>query len=306
MSMEKFLFYRSLEDSKKHSLFHRGPTGETTTDDPEDIIEKIAYTFNTHGYRSAEFDKNNEILVLGCSQTYGKGLHNEFSWPEIFSNRINKKYSRVAFPGDSIGGQVYKAFKYFEEIGNPKVVLALFPLFRLEYVEVPDKFRARLRSRFTPDPVTGINNEFTTPGVAYFESDSFLKFSKAPHDPEHVIPKEFVIFYNFMFIKMLEQYCESNNITFIWSIYHDFEIHQMITQEPKISKNYLETLQIMNFDKCFLNKEKECAREHQNNILYAWAADYNKKKDLGHWGIHLHSHMAETFIKRYMEIQNDK
>lgn len=301
MSIEKNLLYRSLRDSNSPSPFHKAPTNVTIYDREDDKAEKIPYIMNRHGYRSAEFDKNNEILVLGCSQTYGKGLHNEFSWPEIFANRINQKYSRLAFPGDGIGGQVYKAFKYFEEIGNPKIVLALFPLFRLEYVNVPGKFKAGS---------SNLDDNFISNGIAYFEShlsrDSFVKFSKAPYDPEQVIPKEFVIFYNFMFIKMLEQYCESHNIKFIWSIYEYPDIEEMIMKEPKISKNYLETLELRRLDKCLLNKEKDCAKEHQNNILYNHAADYNKKNDLGHWGIHLHSHMAETFIKKYMEIQNDK
>lgn len=59
------------------------------------------------------------------------------------------------------------------------------------------------------------------PAVAYFQYD-IAQFSKAPHDPAYVIPKEFVLFYNFIFIKMLDQYCESNNIKFIWSLYDEF------------------------------------------------------------------------------------
>jgi hypothetical protein len=306
MLLEKKLFYRSLKESNSPSPFYEAPTNVTIYDEEHDKAEKIPYIMNSHGYRSAEFDKNNEILVLGCSQTYGKGLHNEFSWPEIFANRINQKYSRLAFPGDSIVGQVYKAFKYFEEIGNPKIVLALFPLFRLEYVSVPGKFKAG-SSNYGTSP---LDHNVISNGIAYFEShlsrDLFVKFSKAPHDPEQVIPKEFVIFYNFMFIKMLEQYCESHNIKFIWSIYEYSYIDEIIMKEPKISKNYLETLESRKLDKCLLNKEKDCAKEHQDNILYKHAADYNKKNKLGHWGIHLHSHMAETFIKKYMEIQNDK
>jgi hypothetical protein len=32
-------------------------------------------------------------------------MHNEFTWPEFFSNSTDKKYSRLATLGDSIGAQ---------------------------------------------------------------------------------------------------------------------------------------------------------------------------------------------------------
>jgi len=304
-----FVFYRSLSQANRT----REEDYEKTVYFSEDISEKIEYKINSHGYRSEKFEKNNEVLVLGCSQTHGSGLPNEFTWPEVFSRYINKKYSRIADRGDSIGGQVYKAFKYFEEIGNPEIVVALFPLYRLEYIAVPDKF---LSSSQTDQGA--IKNSFV--GMAYFYEEYSLKISKAPHDPKYIIPQEFVIFYNFMFIKMLEQYCESNGIKFIWSIYDNDGIAVYMESIPQILKNYIKTSEcIKDFD--YLKKEKleklseddnknkikheVCCKEFKNHKLYSWASDFDKKKKLGHWGIHIHQHMAELFINRYREIKND-
>lgn len=292
MDTKNFLLYRSLKDAHSHLIGYRSSEGTTFYDKQEDTVEPIPYSLNSHGYRSSEFNKDNDILILGCSQTYGKGMHNEFTWPEIFCNSIDKTYSRVAFPGDSIGGQVYKAFKYFEEIGNPKIVLGLFPLYRLEYVSVPEKFIAVLRSG-------NKQYEQMMPGIAYFEDQYFLKMSKAPHDPEHIVPKEFAIFYNFIFIKMLEQYCESNNIKLIWSIYDNEEISNGIEEEYKISKNYLNTSDMFKNMRCQSNNLKHCSREFVNHKLYDLAADS------GHWGIHMHRHFAEKFIEKYKEVEND-
>jgi hypothetical protein len=286
------LLFRSLSDASRRSL---DDFNKTIYSD-EDTVQKVSYNINSHGYRSVEFDKNNEILVLGCSQTYGSGMPDEFTWSSVFSNSINKKYSRIAIQGDSIGAQVYKAFKYFEEIGNPEIVVATFPLYRLEFVSVPAKFMASARSG---------NTEFerTAVGIAQFYEDNVIKFSKIPHDPEYVIPKEFVLFYNFMFIEMLEQYCESNNIKFIWSIYDSKEIEPYIQSMPKASKNYLKTSDCLT--ECSVLTQTEYCAKFLNHPLYDDAADYDFKKNLGHWGIHTHQHMAERFIEKYREITND-
>jgi hypothetical protein len=259
---------------------------------PEDTAQKVEYYVNQHGYRSTEFDKDNEVLVLGCSQTHGSGLPNEFTWPEIFSKSINKQYSRLATPGDSINGQVYKAFKYFEEVGNPKVVVGLFPLHRLEYSAVPGKFIST--SSWGQAEVIK-----PSVGIAFFYQDYITKLSKAPHDPEYVIPRELAIFYNFMFIKMLEQYCESHNIKFIWSIYEDDGLENVMGSTMQILNNYIKTSQETNL------AGRHCCEKNNDHQLYSWAADYDKKKGLGHWGIHVHQHMAKLFLDRYKEISND-
>jgi hypothetical protein len=287
---ENFLFYRSLSQASRRSISDFSKTVYSN----EDVVQQVDYEINSHGYRSPEFDKNNEILVLGCSHTYGSGMPNEFTWPDIFSNSIGKKYSRLAAPGDSIGAQIYKAFKYFEEIGNPEIIVATFPLLRLEFISIPGKFLANARSGNT-------ELEKTTVGIAQFYEDNLLNFSKLPHDPEYIIPREFVIFYNFMFIKMLEQYCESHNIKFIWSIYDSKEVQLHFM--PETLRNYIKTSEY--FTECSTLTEKEYCGKFLNHKLYNWAADYNSKNHLGHWGIHIHEHMARLFIDRYLEIKND-
>jgi hypothetical protein len=289
---EDFLFYRSLSQASRRSIDEFCKTVYSN----EDIVQQVDYEINSHGYRSSEFNKNNEILVLGCSHTYGSGMPNEFTWPEIFSNYLNKKYSRLAAPGDSIGAQVYKAFKYFEEIGNPEIIVATFPLLRLEFISIPGKFLAKARSGNT-------ELEKTTVSISYFYKDNLLNFSKLPHDPEYIIPREFVIFYNFMFIKMLEQYCESHNIKFIWSIYDSEDKEVQLQLLPETLRNYIKTSDFMR--DCSTSSQKEYCEKFLQHKLYNFAADYDKKKRIGHWGIHIHEHMARLFIDRYLEIKND-
>lgn len=277
-----------------------------------DIIETVQYGINSFGYRSKEFNKDNEVLILGCSQTFGSGMHNEFTWPEIFCKSINKSYSRIAMPGDSINGQVYKAFRYFEEIGNPKIVLGAFPLFRIEYTKVPGVFGSSEQLKEKPQNKLSIN-------IAYMHRNQNIKLSEMPYDPEYILPQEFAIFYNFMFLKMLEQYCESHGIKFIWTIYDDDDIEIIMQRSRRVLKNYLKTsilVRELNYlkrksdeeldENLMINKikHKECYKEFKDHKLYDWAADYNYSLNLGHWGIHMHQHIADLFIERYKEIEN--
>jgi hypothetical protein len=116
-----------------------------------------------------------------------------------------------------------------------------------------------------------------------------------------------------MFIKMLEQYCDSHNIKFIYSIYEEKKVDDYIqTNMADVFKNYLKTSDIIKeigFPKD--NKihnilgHEECFNKFKDHDLYFWAADYDKEKNLGHWGKHVHYHMAERFLDRYEEIKND-
>jgi hypothetical protein len=290
-SFYKFLFNRSLSQSAMNRPF--SDLNKVIYSD-DDTVVKVPYYINEHGYRSDSFNKDNEVLILGCSQTYGSGLPNEFTWSDIFCKTINKKYSRIAYAGDSINGQVYKAFNYFKEIGNPKIVLALFPLYRLEYPAIPKEFIHPHGSLNVSGKSSADELAWAVPAMAYFNYD-IAQFSKAPHDPAYVIPKEFTLFYNFMFIKMLEQYCESNNIKFIWSIYDEFDkINEYLEDNDKeVLKNFLRTSDIIQIWESNLESRRSLLDESIENKLLMFAADFNKKTGMGHWGVMTNRQIAE-------------
>lgn len=291
MSEASFLFTRSLTELSPANGVTQGLQGEY-----------IKYHYNLYGYRSDEFYRDTEVLILGCSQTFGYGINKKDIWGEIFSKNINKSCANLAEPGDSLQGQVYKAFKYFEQIGNPKIIVGCFPIMRLEFPIVPDKFKK-------------IENGKDQRGraIAYLHSDTFSKISKSPHDPEAVLPKEFAIFYNFMYLQMLEQYCRSNDITFIWGVWDsDFPILYAREKNIKVFNNYVqedifsfnnfsEKLKYMNQD-----NDLECHKEFENEKFFNHAEDWIDDEKKGHWGTHMHLHVAEIFEKTYRSLKNDK
>lgn len=262
----------------------------------------VTYKINSYGYRGEEFNSNSEVLVLGCSQTFGAGMPQEYIWPEIFCKSLQKKYSNLASLGDSLQGQVYKAFKYFQEFGNPKIIIACFPILRMETPNIPGKL-SRLEKNRDVD-IYGIE-------MAYINGDVFSNISKAPHDPECVIPPEMAVFYNFMFLEILRQYCRSNNIIFIWSNWDD--IQAISFAKYNVSPAFLnyvnEDIHEYGMDQnlnelVFKKRRMLCHSEFKNNKLFDYAADHIEGKRQGHWGIHMHLHVAEAFINTYRSLTN--
>ena len=92
-------------------------------------INGIDYITNSKDFRSPEFKKNTDLLIAGCSFTYGVGIPQEFMWAEIVAKDLNLSHANLSMPGDSVVGQVKKIFAYFKEYGHPKFLCALFPDF---------------------------------------------------------------------------------------------------------------------------------------------------------------------------------
>ena len=65
-------------------------------------LEKpIEYKFNRLGYRCkyADIPNSNYILVLGCSHTFGSGLHEEHRYSNLLEDNYNLPVLNISFPG---------------------------------------------------------------------------------------------------------------------------------------------------------------------------------------------------------------
>lgn len=300
-SLELFdeLFYRSLKDSN----IKRYPSNYVENIQYKDL--SIEFASNNLGYRGRyDIEGNEDVLILGCSQTFGTGLPLECTWGDIFAQKINKKYALLAQEGDSIQAQVYKAFKYFEEFGNPKIIVGVFPLVRLEYPLIPSKLKGKQ------------NDVKNYPCIvqSFGHRGDAIPLSVAPHHLDEILPREFYTFYNFVFIQMLEQYCKSNNILLIWNCYEDAGfIDYVKINIPKLLKNYLHInytdvlpkyshtwdptpFNANEFGLEFLDLNHD---DYKYKSLYYRAADFNPGKNSGHWGVYTNRYLAEHFYLEY-------
>lgn len=262
---------------------------------------QILYNHNSYGYRCDEFN-NQEVLILGCSYTRGDGLPLDLTWPYMIANKMNKPYINLAKGGDGMQAQVFKAFQFFREFYNPKYIFGLFPLTRLEMPYVKDVFAVDKNPK-----IIDINKKYIQ--NVFISNTKIEKFSKLPHSIDEIMPEEASIFYNLMFIQMLDQYCKSNNIKFLWTTYNDLEYkgnQSHVLNKLKLS-SYFNEPALHWSDKPI--KHNSCHSEFSNNQLFYYAADseehdlnlskeylkfYKPTDPIGHWGFHKHMHLAET------------
>jgi hypothetical protein len=280
--------FPDLKKSTSNKVFHRSlqEMGNFALPNKEADCINIEYKLNSQGYRCNDFE-NQEILILGCSQTEGHGLPINLTWPYLISKKMNQDYINLAKGGDGMQSQVTKAFQFFKEFYNPKYIFAVFPLTRLEapLINIQTIHENKRKNAIKKGEVAHSMKKGEIAKVMISNSLN-EKFSKAPHVLESVLPEEFAIFYNIIFMKMLIQYCETNNIKLIWTYYNDSSLE--IPSFKDISDGY--------FDGFYLDDpiNEKCHLGISDNELFNNAADYNFWPP-GHWGFHKQTHIAESF-----------
>jgi hypothetical protein len=95
---------------------------------------EINYQFNSHGFRTDEFDSSPRILTLGCSYTQGIGLHRNQTWPELLAVQLEKQVWNLGVGGGSLD-TCFRLLEYWIEHLNIQAVVVLAPeLSRVEVV----------------------------------------------------------------------------------------------------------------------------------------------------------------------------
>jgi hypothetical protein len=279
-------------------------------------INGIDYKTNSKDFRSPEFKKNTDLLIAGCSFTYGVGIPQEFMWAEIVAKDLNLSHANLSMPADSVVGQVKKIFAYFKEYGHPKFLCALFPDFgRFLFPQNKNHFISE-RSLNSMQNKTHSNSEIDFFWEENFLFTSFLgswmpdiEFSRSPHKAENILTPEISHFYSSQFILMLEQYCNLAGIKFIWSMW---DVENLKIIQSLNSKEYTNVIDVnmknwkRDIDKIkdiYMEDEKIilCHQElkEKNDRIFDFAVDRDNGIEKSHWGSHRHQHIADI-IKENM------
>jgi hypothetical protein len=278
---------------------------------------------NSFGFAGSEFKEAADIVALGCSFTFGQGVYPGSAWPNHIEKYLNKKVHNLGAPAKGVPFNINSFFDYVNEFGNPKYVLCLFPNFtRIEMVSRSHDTRpskkhitsGKLPELYEDEKI--IQYSLSLP-ISY---DSKPKYFKSPLLAEEVIPQEFAHTISIQYIKMLEAYCNTNNIVLLWTTWMN-EQNSWIKNniEKTFFRNfiYLNNLEFHSREEderkdilCDIKHEpdKKCYTEsncHQKEKdLYGknfmLADDWENYKDInikGHWGVHRHLHVAEMFLR---------
>ena len=281
----------------------------------------VEYNYNSYGYRTSEFDGSADLMILGCSFTHGDGMLEEFMWANLLSDKLDMKSVNLGQGGDGAVGQVRKAFYYFKHFGHPKVIVGLFPLYRMQIPSFKGQNRTEKYKDTDTDHINIIQNCNIFPG-------RMTKYEKQPYDPEKVLSPEVGMFYTHVMIDLLNQYCVANNITFIWSIWEDYDsiYHEYKDIDKDFYKNYcdLDTNKWTFNNKDFLDLQKgcdcgvdpdscpehkdlskliTCHLEYKDHPLFHKAADRYRDIAFAHWGIHRNIHIAEEFYEKIANLK---
>lgn len=87
----------------------------------------ITYKFNSHGFRSREFNSSNRcILTLGCSYSFGTGLPVETLWSTLLSQTLEVDCYNLSWPGIA-SDTCYRLAEYWIPKLKPCAVFVVLP-----------------------------------------------------------------------------------------------------------------------------------------------------------------------------------
>jgi hypothetical protein len=73
---------------------------------------QIDYRYNSHGFRTAEFDQPFDIVCFGCSFTMGTGVHSQDTWPAQLQTLTGLSTANLGHAGSSNDTAVRFALHY--------------------------------------------------------------------------------------------------------------------------------------------------------------------------------------------------
>jgi hypothetical protein len=262
-----------------------------------------------------EKEKPAEIVALGCSNTYGIGVPQEYTWPSIVESMTKKTVANLGICGASSEKMLESFLLYLDNVGNPKYVIACFPDYlRYSHIvdgifySVNDKYGNREEAFKT---MTHIRSSDHYTGEIYIKD----KIIKLPVDPRYIIPTQESLKQYISSIYIIEKVCKFLNIKFYWGTWSS-ETQEMFINNFFLEKDFC--LDIKNhvekiksgimvakpnarstyevLDKCKLTHSisKENFTKYQDNM-------WKIASDKAHNGIHWHCHTAESFVEKMEE-----
>lgn len=79
----------------------------------------IEYQFNSHGFRTHEFEKKLDVVCFGCSFTMGTGVRNEHTWPVQLSQLTGLQVANLGHAGSS-NDTAYRMARHYLQFLQPK------------------------------------------------------------------------------------------------------------------------------------------------------------------------------------------
>jgi hypothetical protein len=246
-----------------------------------------------------------DLVFSGCSETTGEYLTDNpqaYSGEDIWGFLVSKHFKMSTLSFGLGAASVYEINKRllsrFSKHGNPKTLLCLYPdLTRLNIPNDPSSLVDRKSSKSSGTQIYTQRSTQVSSG-----GNSTPNYSKKPHLKEDVIPEIVPLWLNLQSILTLEQYCFSNNITFLYSTWSPqtedilSSINTLSLSENE-AKSYPGYLNGKLLEWRILEENSGCLLPEHSLKTTTNKKYYRFGSDGLHMGTHRHMHFADLFIE---------
>jgi hypothetical protein len=265
------------------------------------VDQDTEYVYNSFGYRSKEFIQNEDLLIAGCSHSFGLGIPENETWASIVAKQNNFSYSNLSIIAASITTVVQNIFAYIQQFGKPKTLMILFPEFNR--LHLPNM------QKILKDEMFFKNNY----NYSIVKNNGLLSdrpiFSKLPHKIDDVLPNESIVFLNAQAILNLELFCNESGIKLLYSIWGDESIKLIKLFKSLDTSFYTGFIDndlylfprynhLSNSSITDPNCHKEIQEKNKKTFYFAGDSDKNY---IGHFNSHIHYHISECFNKELVK-----
>jgi hypothetical protein len=135
-------------------------------DESANLVE-IQYRINKLGLRCEQLTNESGILFIGCSFTYGTGINEELSWPQLVCNYFKQKCWNFGMPSFGLNIPTFYFLNWFSEDYVPTAVVVFEPpLTRIEILtQQQGTFNIKLMSNIIKEDLRDVNSFRFTNGL---------------------------------------------------------------------------------------------------------------------------------------------
>jgi hypothetical protein len=300
---------------------------------------KREYRKNNYGYRSEDFSSNADILISGCSNTFGSGLDEDLRWGNVLAKKLNLIPQTIAQAGMSISWSVEKIMAHISIFGPPQRIVCLFPdPFRFLLV-VDSKTISSYELEQSPyngfeESVAYRRGQVVLHTDSSDTTDKKIKYLKKPFNAKAVISRDMALHASIRSIRVLEKYCNDVGIPFTWGTWDynfsvivesisttNYKFENFINISDRKCNHYRKTTDQPK-DVLFESRDDkllDCVSNHRNDECSCYLKCHEEYRELvgsdqfylgsdtlcgveqAHFGAHVHMHFAEAFLSSLLE-----
>jgi hypothetical protein len=131
----KTLHWDTTDNKDSYAKNLQNPTAYQRLTELGFLNTQIDYRYNSHGFRTAEFDRKFDAVCFGCSFTMGTGVHSQDTWPEQLAAITKLTVANLGHAGSSNDTAVRFALHYLPLLRPRYAVWLQTDMHRIELLD---------------------------------------------------------------------------------------------------------------------------------------------------------------------------